>query len=242
MAPLAAVTTVASPVASAGAQEYLSIAEAQKLAFPEAARFVEAHVVFRASDIAAIEQRSRQKVRTRGQQVWRALAGERVVGFLVVDYVIGKHLVIDYAVAEITFTPTKLISRVSRIVVDFEYTDRQFNRSLLALKSENSFSNRRLTLNASVLEENDNEDSPIDITLSDSDKAILRSAGNDRLKAVRSGAVLQGPGKGQYIRKDTTVASPSGPDTAVPYREISAAMTFPFSGLATVWRSGIAAE
>ncbi|HYQ87542.1 MAG TPA: hypothetical protein VES59_09895 [Bacteroidota bacterium] len=135
--------------------------------------------------------------------------GERMTRGESADYII------DYAVAEITFTPTKLISRVSRIVVDFEYTDRQFNRSLLAFKSENSFSNHRLTVNASALEENDNEDSPIDITLSDSDKAILRSAGNDRLKAVRSGAVLQGPGKGQYIRKDTTVASPSGPDTSL---------------------------
>ena len=135
--------------------------------------------------------------------------GERMTRGETADYII------DYAVAEITFTPTRLISRISRIVVDFEYTDRHFNRSLIALKSGNSFSNRRLTLNASVLEENDNEDSPIDITLSDSDKAILRSAGNDQFKAVRSGAVLEGVGKGQYVRKDTTVVSSAGTDTSV---------------------------
>jgi Na+-transporting NADH:ubiquinone oxidoreductase subunit NqrC len=49
--------------------------------------------------VAAIERRAGQKVRARGQQVWRALAADELIGFFVVDYVIGKHLVIDYAVA-----------------------------------------------------------------------------------------------------------------------------------------------
>ncbi len=81
------------------ATQYLTIEEAQKLAFPTATQFVEAHVVFRPSDIAAIERLSGQKVRARGQQVWKAHAGSRLLGFFIVDYVIGKHLVIDYAVA-----------------------------------------------------------------------------------------------------------------------------------------------
>jgi Na+-translocating ferredoxin:NAD+ oxidoreductase RnfG subunit len=38
-------------------------------------------------------------VRSRGQQVWRAQADGRLLGFFIVDYVIGKHLVIDYSVA-----------------------------------------------------------------------------------------------------------------------------------------------
>ena len=32
-------------------------------------------------------------------QVWRAFAGNQFLGFFVVDYVIGKHLVIDYAIS-----------------------------------------------------------------------------------------------------------------------------------------------
>jgi Na+-translocating ferredoxin:NAD+ oxidoreductase RnfG subunit len=41
----------------------------------------------------------RQKVQTKGEQVWKAFAESRFLGFFILDYVIGKHLVIDYAVA-----------------------------------------------------------------------------------------------------------------------------------------------
>ena len=93
------------PVASiaiaipAQATRYLSVEQAQRLCFPEASQFVASHIVFRAADVAAIERQSGQKVRTRGEQVWRAEANGRLLGFFFVDYVIGKHEVIDYAVA-----------------------------------------------------------------------------------------------------------------------------------------------
>jgi len=95
-APPAIVVSIAAP---AHAMRYLSVEQAQKVAFPDATRFVEAHVIFTPADVAAIERHSGQKVLARGQQVWRALSGDRMVGFFIVDYVIGKHLVIDYAVA-----------------------------------------------------------------------------------------------------------------------------------------------
>jgi len=95
-APPAIVVSIAVP---AHATQYLTVEQAQKLAFPAATRFAEAHVVFKPADVAEIERRSGEKVRTRGQQVWRALVEDRLVGFFIVDYVIGKHLVIDYGVA-----------------------------------------------------------------------------------------------------------------------------------------------
>ena len=73
-APAAAVVSLTS---SAYAVQYLSIPEAQKLAFPSATRFVE----------------------TQPGRVWKAQAGDRVIGQFVFDRVIGKHLFIDYAVA-----------------------------------------------------------------------------------------------------------------------------------------------
>ncbi|MBN9086350.1 MAG: FMN-binding protein [Reyranella sp.] len=93
--PLASIV-VAVP---AQATQYLSVEQAQRLCFPAASEFVEAHIVFTPADVAAIERASGQKVRTRGEQVWRAQAGGRLLGFFIVDYVIGKHEVIDYAVA-----------------------------------------------------------------------------------------------------------------------------------------------
>jgi len=95
-APPALVLSIAAP---AGAVHYLSVEQAQRLAFPAASRFVAANVIFKPADIAAIERLSGQKVQTRGEQVWRAEGAQGLLGFFVVDYVIGKHEVIDYAVA-----------------------------------------------------------------------------------------------------------------------------------------------
>jgi hypothetical protein len=95
-APVVAAIALTTPV---HAVQYLTIGAAQKLAFPAATRFAEAHVVYRPADIEAIQRISGQPVRTRGEQVWKALAGERLLGFFILDYVIGKHLVIDYSVS-----------------------------------------------------------------------------------------------------------------------------------------------
>jgi hypothetical protein len=72
-APAAAVVSIAS---SAHAVQYLSVPEAQKLAFPSAT-FVEAQP----------------------GRVWKAEAGGKTIGLFVFDRVIGKHLYIDYAVS-----------------------------------------------------------------------------------------------------------------------------------------------
>jgi hypothetical protein len=83
----------------AEATQFLSVEQAQRLSFPEASEFTAANIVFRPADVAAIEKASGQKVRSRGEQVWRAQAGGRLLGYFFLDYVIGKHEVIDYAVA-----------------------------------------------------------------------------------------------------------------------------------------------
>ena len=81
------------------AVQYLSVSQAQKLCFPEATQFVAAHIKFAPAQVKAIEAASGEKQLLRGQEIWRAMKGERLQGFFIVDYVIGKHLVIDYAVA-----------------------------------------------------------------------------------------------------------------------------------------------
>jgi hypothetical protein len=74
---ISATALVAALTSPAQAVQYLSIAEAQKLAFPAAASFVEVDA----------------------GRAWKAEAGGKVLGLFVVDHVIGKHLFIDYAVA-----------------------------------------------------------------------------------------------------------------------------------------------
>lgn len=94
--PPAIVMSIALP---AHAVEYMSVEAAQKLAFPSATQFVAANVIYTREQVAAIEKLAGDKVRTRGEQVWRAQNDGRFLGFFIVDYVIGKHLVIDYAIA-----------------------------------------------------------------------------------------------------------------------------------------------
>jgi Na+-transporting NADH:ubiquinone oxidoreductase subunit NqrC len=125
-APPALILSIAP---AAYATRYLTIEEAQKLAFPAATQFAEAHVVFRPADIAAIERISGQKVRTRGQQVWRADAAGRLLGFFIVDYVIGKHLVIDYAVA---LEPDGRVRQVEILEYRESYGGEIANRNWLA--------------------------------------------------------------------------------------------------------------
>jgi hypothetical protein len=71
--PVAALSAVASP---AYAVVYMSLPAAQKAAFPTATSFVE------------YDGRS-----------WKAMAGNQLLGLVVLDHVIGKHLYIDYIVA-----------------------------------------------------------------------------------------------------------------------------------------------
>ncbi|MBI4546638.1 MAG: hypothetical protein HY707_01555 [Ignavibacteriae bacterium] len=118
--------------------------------------------------------------------------GEQMTRGEINDYII------DYATGEITFTPRRLISRASRLVVDFEYSDRQFSRNLIAVKTGTRFFEDKWSIQATVLRESDDQDSPIDVVLSDADKDTLSLAGDDRLKATRHGVEFMGVGKGQY--------------------------------------------
>ncbi len=79
--------------------QYLTVPAAQQLCFPEADQFAVAHLRFTPAQIKSIEAASGQKQLLRGQEVWRALKTGKLQGFFIVDYVIGKHLVIDYVVA-----------------------------------------------------------------------------------------------------------------------------------------------
>ncbi len=73
-APGAALVSVTS---AAHGVQYMSVAQAQKAAFPSATQFVE----------------------VQAGRVWKAQAGGNVIGLFVFDRVIGKHLYIDYTVA-----------------------------------------------------------------------------------------------------------------------------------------------
>jgi hypothetical protein len=118
---------------------------------------------------------------------------------------------IDYSVGEITFTPRRLITNASRITVDYQYTDRQFTRNLVGATLESTAWNDRVKIHAVIAQEADDPSSPIDFTLDDSTKALLRQSGADRFKASVTGSQfagrdsITGAGKGQYVLRDTSI-------------------------------------
>ncbi|HEX7358082.1 MAG TPA: hypothetical protein VF270_10265, partial [Ignavibacteriaceae bacterium] len=115
---------------------------------------------------------------------------------------------IEYSNATVTFTPNRLITSASRISIDFEYTDRQFARSFFGAGTSTKLFNDKLSIKAQYMREGDDQDSPIDISLSDEDKNTLALAGDDRNKAIKSGVKLAEPDslgfiKGIYTKIDT---------------------------------------
>jgi len=81
------------------AERYLSADEARKLAFPAADVVEELTVRFTPAESAAIEKKCGLKPRNAGNRCLLARSGTNLLGVLVLDQVLGKHEMIDYAVA-----------------------------------------------------------------------------------------------------------------------------------------------
>ncbi len=133
------------------------------------------------------------------------LNGERMERGEMQDYTI------DYASGEVTFTPRRLITSASRIVVDFEYSDRQFSRNLVGASVASKAFGDRLRFNLNVVQEADDPDASIDVPLDDAAKERLRNSGADRFAASISGvrfagrdSLTQAP-QGQYVLRDTMI-------------------------------------
>jgi hypothetical protein len=112
--------------------------------------------------------------------------------------------VIDYSTAELTFTPRRLVTSVSRITVDYEYTDRQYSRSLFATQGISSLFSDKISLSLGYFREADNPDAPIDLVLSDTVRSVIAAAGADRSRAFLSG-VSRVDSNGFYTKVDTNV-------------------------------------
>src|SRR5690606_23954334 len=90
--------------------------------------------------------------------------------------------VIDYNTAELTFTTKRLITRNSRIVVEFEYSDKTYARSLYQFNQ--GFQSKKLKLNFNYYSEQDNPNKPILQDLNDAQKSFLQGIGNNISQAV----------------------------------------------------------
>ncbi|GAC1604669.1 MAG: hypothetical protein NVS3B25_33960 [Hymenobacter sp.] len=83
---------------------------------------------------------------------------------------------VDYNLAEVTFTPRHLITRNTRIKIDFEYSDLNYSRSLVAASHYQQVG--RLSVHGNFYQEADNPDNAPNLNLNDTLRARLRRAGN----------------------------------------------------------------
>ena len=90
--------------------------------------------------------------------------------------------VIDYNAGNIAFTPKRLVTKDSRIVVEFEYADQNYLRSTAAFSSVYTRDKTKIFFNA--YSEQDSKNSTGTQSLDSLDKIILRTAGNNPDLAV----------------------------------------------------------
>lgn len=120
-----------------------------------------------------------------------------------------SEYIIDYGLGEIYFTNNLLIKDETRIVVEYEYIDQNFNRTLVAAEGQGSLLNNRFKIGATVIRQADGNNLLSQQTLTESDIDILRQAGDDRNAARVSGAERVDPeeenGNVLYAQVDTVV-------------------------------------
>jgi len=120
---------------------------------------------------------------------------------------------IDYGASEITFSTKRLITSASRIAVDFEYSDRNFTRNFTAVQSKTQLFANTTEFTVTYLREGDDPEAPIDISLTDGDKDLLKKGG--AAGATKPGSTYvgidssTGLGKGSYVLSDTVISGDS---------------------------------
>ncbi len=90
--------------------------------------------------------------------------------------------IINYNTGEITFTPKQPITKDKRIIIEFEYSDKNYARFTVFNSNEYHTKNANLYLN--IFSESDSKNQPINQTLNDNEKLILSQIGDSLQNAV----------------------------------------------------------
>lgn len=117
-----------------------------------------------------------------------------------------RDYVIDYNTGEIIFMPTIIITRDTRVFVEFEYAIRNYFRTILYTAND-ILINEKLKFNVNFYSEQDNKNQPINLELNPAQKNILRDAGDDIQNAIVPGYSIDEfeSNRIQYKVIDTTV-------------------------------------
>jgi hypothetical protein len=119
--------------------------------------------------------------------------------------------IIDYNTAQITFTAKRLITKDSRIIAEFEYSEKSYARSLIFFNDE--FEKDKLKIKFNLYSEQDSKNQPLQIQLDSAKKALMNSVGDQIEQAVypTSDSVVFNSNQILYRKTDTTTTSGTYP-------------------------------
>jgi hypothetical protein len=116
-----------------------------------------------------------------------------------------QDYVINYNIGEIVFTPKRMITQDLRIIVEFQYSDRNFFRS--TLEAHAIYRSTKSKMYAQIFSESDNKNQPLNLKLNESQITRLKEIGNQIDSAYISSESLTtwDAARITYQRKDTVV-------------------------------------
>ena len=116
-----------------------------------------------------------------------------------------RDYIIDYNTGEVIFTTRRIITKDLRITVEFQYSDKNYSRTLLT--SDAQWSQKKWKAGVNFYSEQDSKNQPVQQDLSKEDKALLASVGDSLSKAFAQNidSVAYNVNEILYARRDTTV-------------------------------------
>lgn len=119
----------------------------------------------------------------------------------------NNEYIINYGVGEITFTDQIFIKDETRIYVEYEYIDQDFNRTLIATEAKDNFFDDRIKLGVTVIRQADGDDLLSQQVLTQEEIQLLKQVGDNLDQAIVSGVISNSndsENNVRYAQIDTT--------------------------------------